>query len=285
MPFTASHPAAVLPLVRRGRWVTAGLVTGSMAPDVPSFVPLGLDHDQTHPLSAILWPDGLLAVGLLVTWWVLLRPGLAPLWPAAAVRCGPSGWRAAPWGQGPRRRLGRVGPVGRLGPLDWVGWVAWLAASELVGLATHLGWDSFTHSDGFVVTRSATLSGRWLGHHVFDWLQALSSVVGLAIVAAYLLSSWRRRPVAARPPDPVGPGLRIAVIGITVAATGTAAGLEWRSLAAAHAGPLLTSADATKAGCSAGLAALALWSLGWAILRSARSRARPPHSSAPVGVP
>jgi hypothetical protein len=270
MPFTASHPAAVLPLLRRGRWVTAGLVTGSTAPDLPSFVPLGLGHEQTHPLSAILWPDGLLAIGLLVIWWVLLRPGLAPLWPAAAARCGPSGWRSAPRGQGWRRLFG---------------WVGWLAASELVGLATHLGWDSFTHSDGFVVTRSATLSGRWLGHHVDDWLQALSSVVGLAIVAAYLLWAWRSRPVPPRPPDPVGPVLRVVVIGVTVAAVVTAAGLEWRSLAAAHAGLLLTSADTTKAGCSAGLAALALWSLGWAILRSTRSRATPPHSSAPVRVP
>ncbi len=118
MPFTASHVAAVLPLVRRGRWVSAGLVTGSMAPDLPSFVPLGLGHEQTHPLSAILWPDALLAIGLLLIWWVLLRPGLAPLWPAAAARSGPSGWRSAPTGQGPRRLLG---------------WVGWLAASELVG--------------------------------------------------------------------------------------------------------------------------------------------------------
>jgi Domain of unknown function (DUF4184) len=270
MPFTASHAAAVLPLVRRGRWVSAGLVTGSMAPDLPSFVPLGLGHEQTHPLSAILWPDGLLAVGLLVIWWVLLRPGLAPLWPAAAARCGPSGWRSAPTGRGPRRLLS---------------WVGWLAASELVGLATHLGWDAFTHPDGAVVSRSATLSGRWAGHELFDWLQALSSVVGLAIVVLYLARSWRKRPLLEAAAEPISRTLRAGVIGLTAIAVAVAGGLEWRSLAVAHSGPLLTSAATTKAACSAGLAALAAWSLVWAVRSSARGRARPPHSSEPVGVP
>ena len=63
VPFTAAHPAAILPLLRRGRWVSAGLVTGSIAPDLPTYLPLGLTHEQTHPLTAILWPDGLLAIG------------------------------------------------------------------------------------------------------------------------------------------------------------------------------------------------------------------------------
>ena len=63
VPFTASHPAAVLPLLRRGSWVSAALLTGSMAPDLPSFLPVGLTHEQTHPLQAILWPDFLLGPG------------------------------------------------------------------------------------------------------------------------------------------------------------------------------------------------------------------------------
>ncbi|MFJ2778051.1 MULTISPECIES: DUF4184 family protein [unclassified Kitasatospora] len=41
MPFTLSHPAAVLPLLRvageRGPLVASALVAGSMAPDVPFF--------------------------------------------------------------------------------------------------------------------------------------------------------------------------------------------------------------------------------------------------------
>jgi hypothetical protein len=275
VPFTASHPAAVLPFVRRGRWVTAGLVAGSVAPDLPSFVPVGLGHDQTHPLGAILWPDGLLAIGVLLAWWVLLRPGLAPLWPAAAARCGPSGWRSAPQRDWRRR----------------VGWVGWLAGSLLLGLATHLLWDSGTHADGFLVRRWSPLSGWWAGHHVFDWLQALSSVVGLAVVVGCLVRSWRRSPQPA-PADPPLTGLvRAAVLVVMALLVLLAAGLEWHALSARHAGHLLLWSDTTKAGGAALVAALGTWSLVWVARTSwvtwsaARRPAADPHSRTTAGVP
>ena len=140
VPFTASHPAAVLPFVRRGHWVTAGLVSGSVAPDVPSFVPLGLSPRPDPPARArSCGRTACSPIGVLLAWWVLLRPGLAPLWPAAAARCGPSGWRAA-------RGLAPAAAA-------HVAAAGWPAVRSCVGLATHLLWDSFTHADGFVVRR------------------------------------------------------------------------------------------------------------------------------------
>jgi hypothetical protein len=269
VPFTASHPAAVLPLLRRGRWVTAGLVSGSVGPDLPSFVPLGLGHDQTHPLGAILWPDAPLAVAVLVAWWVLLRPGLAPLWPAAAARCGPSGWRGAPVRD--RRRL--------------AGWLGWLAASILLGLATHLVWDSATHSDGVLVQRWAPLHGWWAGHHVFDWLQALSSVVGLVIVVSYLCREWRRRPAARAAGEPLARRVRAAVLGATTVVVLAVGALEWRSLTAEHEGHLGLWSGTTKAGGAALVAALATWSVVWVTRTAVRRRVGDPHSRAGARVP
>lgn len=269
MPFTASHPAAVLPLVRRGRWVTAGLVTGSVAPDLPSFLPLGLTHDQTHPPTAILWPDGLLAVGLLLAWWALLRPGLAPLWPSAAARSGPAGWRD---------------PLLRRDAATAVQWAGWLGLSELVGLATHLTWDAFTHADGYVARRWAPLQGDLAGHLLVNWLQAASSVLGLTIVAAYLLVQWRRRP-APDVVEHVGPRLRTGVVGACLVVAALTAGLEYHHVAAADTTHLLLWSDTVKAGCGALLVGLGAWSLVWASLRAHRHATRDPHTPVPSSVP
>jgi Domain of unknown function (DUF4184) len=268
MPFTASHPAAVLPLVRRGRWVSAGLVTGSVAPDIPSFLPLGLTHDQTHPPAAILWPDGVLAVGLLLAWWVLLRPGLVPLWPAAAARSGRAAWHD------PGLRRSRAALLA---------WLGWLVLSELVGLATHLGWDAFTHHDGYVARRWSPLQGAVAGHLVVDWLQAASSALGLAVVAAWVIVQWRREPTPVAP-EPIGPALRVAVVATIAVLALAAASVEWVRVSGTTTHLQLWSMT-TKAGGSAVLIGLGAWSVVWAAVRAHRSVvAAEPHSSAPADV-
>ena len=51
MPFTGSHPAAVLPLMRWGLMPSA-LVIGSMVPDLPYFLPVP-DLGNTHSLIGL----------------------------------------------------------------------------------------------------------------------------------------------------------------------------------------------------------------------------------------
>ncbi|MFE3273804.1 DUF4184 family protein [Nocardia sp. NPDC059239] len=46
MPFTLAHPAAVLP-IRRVLWFP-GLVAGSIAPDIPYYLRIGVDGELTH---------------------------------------------------------------------------------------------------------------------------------------------------------------------------------------------------------------------------------------------
>ncbi|WP_234306728.1 DUF4184 family protein [Streptomyces sp. NRRL F-2890] len=184
LPFTLSHPAAVLPLLRRP-FVPAALVMGALAPDVPYYLgELGvaatssgdwyepfLNATTTHgPLTGLL--VNLPMALLLVFGWRLVRGPLVALLPAR-VRVGPPA--AAP-GAGPRVRARYAG---------------WLVLSAVIGIATHLAWDAVTHGDGFLVTRAALLSEAVLGGlTVSRLLQTLSTVLGLALIARHL---WRRR--------------------------------------------------------------------------------------------
>jgi hypothetical protein len=275
VPFTAAHPAAVLPLVRRGHWVSAALVAGSVAPDLPSFLPLGLQHQQTHVWTSIVWPDGALALGALLIWWALLRPGLAPLWPAAEARAPIAGWR-------PALLAGRRVAV--------VVWCAWVAASLLVGLVTHLAWDSFTHYDGYAVLHWSQLADQVFGHALYDWLQAISSVGGLAVVAAYLAIWWRRSPpVPARQAQgrPLAAGTRAVVVAAIVLVTLVTAVVALHVARQSFTGRYALLAHTLKPSGGAFIIAISAWSLGH-LVRERSSPGRPdsaPHSRERADVP
>ncbi|MFI1865269.1 DUF4184 family protein [Streptomyces jumonjinensis] len=194
MPFTLSHPAAVLPLLRRP-FVPAALVAGAMAPDAPYFLQtLGIQ------LSAGVWyepylnattshsPTGVLTVTLpftlaLLAGYHLLRGPLTALLPARLAPPTPEPPAPAP-SRGAAHRARHGG---------------WLVLSALIGIATHLVWDSFTHVDGYVVTRAAFLSEPALGGlTVARVLQHMSTVIGLAALAVHLVRR-RLRPGAGRP--------------------------------------------------------------------------------------
>jgi len=164
MPFTLAHPAAVLPLLRRP-FVPAALVTGAMAPDVPYFLRAAgvtstsagdwyepfLNATHTHSLSG-LPIDLLYAVGLVAIYWMVRAPITALL---------PSGLRLPE-----RERPTSMRAKGR--------YAAWLVLSALIGIATHLLWDSLTEAD-FVPSRL---------------LQYASTVFGLVVIGRFL---WMRR--------------------------------------------------------------------------------------------
>ncbi|WP_223064972.1 DUF4184 family protein [Streptomyces sp. NBC_00258] len=182
MPFTLSHPAAVLPLMRRP-FVPAALVAGAVAPDVPYFLtrlgvsetssqdwygPL-LNATETHSFDAGLLVDLPLAVVLVAAHRMLRAPVTALL---------PSGLRLPE----PERVPGLRAKVR---------YTVWLLVSALMGIASHLAWDSFTHGDGFLVTHVEVLRASALGGlTVARLLQYASTAFGLAAVGLHL---WRRR--------------------------------------------------------------------------------------------
>jgi hypothetical protein len=59
----------------------------------------------------------------------------------------------------------------------------------LVGLLSHVAWDSLTHSSGLLVTRWTTLSTSLLGVPLFKVLQHTSSAVGFTAISLFV---WHR---------------------------------------------------------------------------------------------
>ncbi|MEU9575745.1 DUF4184 family protein [Streptomyces chilikensis] len=183
MPFTLSHPAAVLPLLRHP-FSPAALVCGTLAPDVPYFlgaagVPVSaqswyepfLNATTSHQLSGIAVP-AVFGATLLAAYALVRRP-VAALLPARLSS-------ADGHGNGRGRGRGRM-DVRRAG---------WVLLSLAIGIATHLAWDSFTHADGYLVTHLGVLRSRLAGDlTVARAAQHLSTTAGLLAVAVFL---WRR---------------------------------------------------------------------------------------------
>ncbi|RSD17330.1 DUF4184 family protein [Amycolatopsis eburnea] len=233
-----SHPAAVLPLARRPL-VASALVAGSVAPDVFWFVPRlpGVGLTKTHELASVLWLDPLLALVILAVFQLLLKEPLLALAPRPLAERLPRGFS---W-----RRPG------------------WIALSLVLGAATHVGWDAFTHeSGGFPFLRIPLVTGVDVGRLI----QLVSTIAGAAVLA-WWLRNWYR----AAPTRPVPPGTRhrkpVAAFLTAGALTGMAAELL---PFLAHHDPMTRAGVAGNAtyllvtgACSGFLAALVLYALAW----------------------
>jgi hypothetical protein len=186
MPFTISHAAAVLPLHRlsKARLPLAALMIGSMSPDFSYFLPGDVDF-STHRLPSLLWfclPVGLAAWLLFV--WMLEEPTIALL---------PATWRA------------RITPSDRR-----VSLAAFLFASLaiVIGAASHIVWDAFTHGSSPVVSalpflRVTVFKIGYEHYRLFKVLQHVSSLAGML---ALFVWAWRIRHAPAVQ-SPTGPAL------------------------------------------------------------------------------
>lgn len=177
MPFTISHAAAVLPL-QKTRLPLAALIIGSMSPDFSYFVPGDPGRVFTHSFAGIFWfcwPVSLALWLLFVR--VLEQPTLALL---------PDSWHA------------RFVPSERKITFKAL---ALASAAVILGAATHIIWDSFTHRGTAVVDALPGLHA--VAFHVNGWrirwfvvLQHLSSVVGLLVL---MIWAWRLPPIHSNP--------------------------------------------------------------------------------------
>ena len=175
MPFTLSHAAAALPL-RRMNLIPSALVVGTFAPDLEYFARLSPGDGYGHTLPGTFLVTLPLA---LLTLWLFHRFVKRPV---AAIL--PEGFqrRLAPY-------VGRFrfGGVARFG---------WIVMSLLVGIATHLLWDSFTHRNTWVYHRWPMLQQKVtmlpLGSiPLYKILQHGSTLVGIAILALWM-DHWYR---------------------------------------------------------------------------------------------
>lgn len=230
MPYPFAHPAAILPLAGAlGRTaVPSALALGSMIPDAWYLVPL-LDRDHGHSLAGLFsfcLPAGLAAY--LAFHLVLKQPLLALL---------------------PGPVSSRLVAYARPG-LPQAGWLAVLA-SLLAGALTHFAWDALTH-ERLVV-------------HGFQVLQHASTLLGTAILAAWLVRWFRRTPARELPAElRLSPRLRRAMLGLLIVLSA-----GW-ALAGAGSLELPQSVDewrdALRTTGMAGVQALALSTIGYAML-------------------
>ena len=202
MPFTLAHPAAVLPFLRQP-FVPIALVAGAMAPDVPYFLKVPItsgswyeplvNGGNSHDLAQILTVGFPLALLLAAVLWLVSKP----------VRWAvPDAWVPAKEGlRGRRPSSARI--------------ALWTFYSLILGLVTHIVWDSFTHSYGWVVQQVPFLAAQPIaGVPIYRILQHGSTLAGLVILALWYLKRVKATPVPERGGKAKGAGLRLALLSV-----------------------------------------------------------------------
>ena len=217
MPFTGSHPAAVLPFLRTPLPASA-LVAGSLAPDVPYYLPVELGL-RTHTALAVVTTDLLLAAVLWTLW--------------HGVLAAPAAW-ATPADL--RGRLTGVRP-GLRTRLRSARQAALVLGGLAVGAATHVLWDEFTHPGRWGAEHVPLLSREWAGEPGYAWAQEASGVLGGLVLLAWVVLWWRRTPAAAAADRPGWwwPWLVVAAAASVAGLTAAAGSADPRSAAVAAA--------------------------------------------------
>ena len=261
VPFTGSHPAAVLPLMRWGL-VQSGLVIGSMSPDLPYYLPMPVGAATTHSAPGVVTVDVLYGLAAFLVWHALFAPAavaVAPQWVRSRLpesQPHPAAWHF----RTPRATLA-------------------VLASVAVGAATHVAWDEFTHA------------GRWGARHIgwlreqhgalpgHRWAQYASGVIGAAVIVAVVIAWCRRTPPTPRP-RALSTAVTTASLALVVAAA--IVGAVVRALPAVEDGINVRRAAflAVTGGCTAAVAAAAGLALVWRI-RTSRARSRAPSAHQP----
>lgn len=169
MPFTFSHPAAVLPfLFLPKRWFSlTGLVLGSLAPDFEYFIRMKVQSSISHTWTGLLWFNLPLSIFLATIFHLCVRDKFIDSLPHSLQ--------------------------GRLMVFKEFNWTKYLeknfivvSISCMIGAMTHILWDGFTHQHGYFVQTISNLRQSFFvsGHSipVYKILQHLSSLVGGFII-------------------------------------------------------------------------------------------------------
>jgi len=170
MPFTFSHPAIVLPLTYLPkRWFSlTGLVIGSITPDFEYFLRMRVESEYSHTLAGLLWFDLPLGLLLCFIFQNIVRNSLFDNLPTF-LKSRFVTFKRFNW----NRHFQENWLVGII--------------SILIGAASHLFWDSFTHSNGYFVQTIPSLKNTvdLLGRQVpvLKILQHSSTLIGGLLIA------------------------------------------------------------------------------------------------------
>ena len=192
MPFTPTHTLAAVPLGFLWRQPAgfSSMVIGSMVPDWPLYVPFGPQYDLTHSIPGLFISCLPLGLVLALYFQFALKQPLTELLP-----------------EGLQRRLSKF--LGSPAKLSFPALIA-ICGAVLVGAASHVFWDSFTHRGTWGVQMFPALSevALTLGSANFRWYMVLqhgSTFVGMPIFLL-LLYAWYRKSSAGDLPAQTLPG-------------------------------------------------------------------------------
>lgn len=180
MPFTFSHPAIVLPLTFLPRqWFSlTGLIIGSLTPDFEYFLRMRIKSNYSHTIDGLFWFD--LPLGLLLAFLFhnIVRNRLFENLPTF-----------------------KKSRFATFKNFDWSrhfkqNWLV-VTISILIGAASHIFWDSFTHDHGYFVQTIPTLQNSvdFLGRQIsiLKILQHSSTLLGGIIIgfAIYKMPTYK----------------------------------------------------------------------------------------------
>ena len=208
MPFTVSHAAAVLPLHRwtGHRLPLTALMIGSMAPDFGYFFSHDASRQLTHSVVGLFIFS--LPTGLFV--WLFYVAILEK----ATITLLSDRWHT------------RFAHTDAITPAL----IARAGLAILLGAATHLAWDDFTHrltwsTAHFPFLRGPTPGFSWLP--VYHLLHGVSSVVGLVILWTWAHRLHRQPARSLIRPYRISERLRIGSLWLIAAASVVIAMLDW----------------------------------------------------------
>ena len=170
MPFTFSHPAIILPLTYLPKkWFSlTGLVIGSLTPDFEYFLRMTIKSNYSHTLGGLFWFDLPLGVLLAFIFHDIVRNSLFNNLPTF-FKTKFIAFTSFDWNRHFKRN-----------------WFI-VVISIIIGAASHILWDSFTHEHGYFVQTIPTLKNSV---NLFDKqipilkiLQHLSTIIGGLIIA------------------------------------------------------------------------------------------------------
>ena len=170
MPFTFSHPAIILPLnFLPKKWFSlTGLIIGSLTPDFEYFLRMRIKSDYSHTLHGIFWLD--LPLGILIAYLFhnMIKDHFIQNLPVI-LRSRFLVFKNFNWHDYFKKH-----------------WFV-VIISILIGAASHIFWDSFTHKSGYFVQLIPLLTDT-VGFFdkqipIFKILQHLSTFIGGLVIA------------------------------------------------------------------------------------------------------
>lgn len=168
MPLTFAHPAAVLAFSRESKYFHfPALVLGSMAPDFEYFLRCQPHSEFGHTYAGFLFFNLPLVVIVYSIYLNVIQPALSRYLPF--------------WIQSSDKKEFSNRGVKML--------IFFLSA--LIGMLTHVVWDSFTHPHGAMVMRFSVLAHPFhsFGYAIplYKFLQHGSTLLGIGMICGYLI--------------------------------------------------------------------------------------------------